>query len=189
MVMSFLYEYFKHPRKIGAVAPSGKNLSKKMMKPINFDTAHVIVEYGPGTGSFTRELVAKRHPDTVLLLIEQNEEFCKHLSHEFSEEKNIHLIHGNAEYVLEYLKAYGFDHADYIVSGLPFTSLPGEISDNVLTATKKALGDKGVFITFQYSLVKRDFFERYLSINDTLKEKWNLPPAYVFVMKNRKMAI
>lgn len=187
--MSFIYEYIKHPRSIGAVAPSGKRLSRKMVKPIDFSAAKVIVEYGPGTGSFTKELIAQRMPETVLILIEQNEEFCRKLSHDLRGEKNIHLIHGNAEFVMEYLKAYGFDHADYIISGLPFTSLPYAISDKVLTATKEALGDRGEFITFQYSLVKRDFFERYLSIKDTLKEMWNLPPAYVFVMKNRKLAI
>ncbi|ETP71999.1 phospholipid N-methyltransferase [Lachnospiraceae bacterium JC7] len=187
--MSFIFEYIKHPRSIGAVAPSGRKLSRKMVKPIDFDTAEVIVEYGPGTGSFTKELIDHRKPETVLFLIEQNEEFCRNLAHRFRGEKNIHLIHGNAEYVMEYLRAYGFDHADYIISGLPFTSLPGEISEKVLNATKTALGDSGEFITFQYSLVKRDFFERYLSINETLKEMWNLPPAYVFVMKNRRLAM
>lgn len=183
--MNFIFEYIKHPRSIGAVAPSGKNLSKKMMKPIDFRSAEVIVEYGPGTGSFTKELVAAKRPGTVLILIEQNKSFCRLLQEEFKNEPNVYLIHGSAADVMTYLRSYGFNKADYIVSGLPFTSLPKEISDNILEATKTALGDRGEFITFQYSHVKEAFFEHYLRITDTLKENWNLPPAYVFVMKNK----
>ena len=62
--MSFILEYIKHPRKIGAVAPSSRCLSRKMMKPIDFSSAEVIVEYGPGTGSFTSELIAGRKPNS-----------------------------------------------------------------------------------------------------------------------------
>jgi phospholipid N-methyltransferase len=99
--------------------------------------------------------------------------------------KNVHIVHGNAENVGTYLKQYGFDHADYIISGLPFTTLPKGVSDSILTATNKALGENGRFITFQYSLVKQRFFRRYFSITDYLREVRNLPPAYVLVMKNR----
>ena len=77
--MGFLLEYLKNPRFIGAVAPSGINLSRGMIRPINFKTAKVIVEYGPGTGSFTRELVIHRNPGTALLLIERNPLFCDEL--------------------------------------------------------------------------------------------------------------
>ena len=77
--MGFLLEYLKNPRFIGAVAPSGINLSRRMIRPINFKTAKVIVEYGPGTGSFTRELVIHRNPGTALLLIERNPLFCDEL--------------------------------------------------------------------------------------------------------------
>lgn len=155
--MNFLFEYLKHPRKIGAVAPSGKRLSHKMMEPINFLSANVIVEYGPGTGSFTRELVKRRRPDTTLILIEQNKHFCKKLEDKFNGAPDLHIINGNAENVNHYLKKYGFQNADYIVSGLPFTSLPKEVSRSILSSTNRALGAKGQFITFQYSLIKCSF--------------------------------
>lgn len=182
--MNFLIEYIKNPRTIGAVAPSGKSLSEKMIMPINFDSAKVIVEYGSGTGSFTRELVIRRRPDTVLILIEQNKNFCRELKRIFRNQPNLHIINGSAENVSKYLADYGFENADYIVSGLPFTSLPEKISDSILTATKKAIRSRGRFITFQYSLVKKKFFERYFRIAGCLKEIKNLPPAYVLVMRN-----
>ncbi|MDE6502387.1 MAG: SAM-dependent methyltransferase [Ruminococcus sp.] len=186
--MNFLIEYIKHPRKIGAVAPSGNSLARKMIIPVDFNSAKVIVEYGSGTGSFTRELVVRRKPDTVLILIEQNRKFCSELEKTFCNQQNLYIINGSAENVNDYLNEHGFKTADYIVSGLPFTSLPANISDNILNATKIALGKKGKFITFQYSLVKKKFFEKYFRICDCLRELKNLPPAYVLVMRNRKIS-
>lgn len=183
--MNFLLEFIKHPRKIGAVAPSGKPLAEKMMQPIDFNSAEVIVEFGPGTGAFTEELIRRREKDTALILVEQNEIFCRGLLKKFAGEPNFHIVHGNAERVKKYLEKYGFSEADYIVSGLPFTSLPSEVSDRILKATGAAIGKGGSFITFQYSLVKKKFFEKYFDISQCLKEIKNLPPAYVFVMKNR----
>lgn len=183
--MSFLIEYIKHPRKIGAIAPSGKCLSRKMMKPIDFSSSDVIVEYGPGTGSFTKELLAHRRAGTTLILIEQNKYFYKKLKNKFGGQPDLYIIYGNAENVNEYLKKYGFQSADYIVSGLPFTTLPKDISDSILTETNQALGKNGKFITFQYSLIKCSFFEQYFKITRYLHEMKKLPPAYVLVMKNQ----
>lgn len=182
--MNFFIEFLKHPRKIGAVAPSGKALAEKMMQPIDFDSAAVIVEYGPGTGAFTEELIKRRKKGTTLILVEQNEIFCRELLKKFAGEPNFHIVHGKAERTQKYLKKYGFSEADHIVSGLPFTSLPPEVSDRILKAAGAAIGKNGSFITFQYSLVKKKFFEKYFDITDCLREIKNLPPAYVFVMKN-----
>ena len=183
--MGIFAEFLKHPRKIGAIAPSGKHLSAEMMTPIDFTSAKVIVEYGPGTGSFTKELITRRSSDTVLILIEQNKTFCEQLWASYGGLPNFFLVHGSAGNVGRCLEACGVHHADYIVSGLPFTSLPAAVSDNILNATKPALGQGGKFITFQYSLVKKKFFEQYFQITDCRKVMRNLPPAYVLVMKNR----
>ena len=182
--MGIFAEFLKHPRKIGAIAPSGKHLSEKMMTPIDFASANVIVEYGPGTGSFTKELIARRRSDTILVLIEQNKTFCERLRASFDDLPNLFIMHGSAGNVGQYLEACGVHSADYIVSGLPFSSLPANVSDSILNATKLALGQEGKFITFQYSLVKKKFLEQYFQITDCRKVIKNLPPAYVLVMKN-----
>ena len=182
--MGIFAEFLKHPRRIGAIAPSGKHLAAKMMMPIDFSSAKVIVEYGPGTGSFTRELVARRRSDTVLILIEQNEAFCEQLRASYGSLPNLFIRHGSAENVSRHLEACGVHSADYIVSGLPFSSLPAAVSDRILNAAKPALGQEGRFITFQYSLVKKKFLEQYFQITDCWRVVKNLPPAYVLVMKN-----
>ena len=182
--MGIFAEFLKHPRRIGAIAPSGRHLAAEMMTPIDFASAKVIVEYGPGTGSFTKELVTRRRSETTLILIEQNETFCEQLRASYGSLPNLFIMHGSAANVGQYLEACGVPGADCIVSGLPFTSLPAALSDQILNAAKPVLGRDGQFITFQYSLVKKKFFEQYFQLTDCRKVIKNLPPAYVLVMKN-----
>lgn len=177
-------QFIRHPRTIGAIAPSGKALAAKMMESVCFSRARCIVEFGPGTGSFTRELIRRKRKNTKLLVIEQNPVFYKKLKEAFESEQNVYLIHGDAQQVNSYLSQYGFQTADYIISGLPFTSLPKAVSENILLATQKAIGAKGRFLTFQYSLAKQKFFMEYFTMTGRLLEFRNLPPAYVLVMKS-----
>ena len=100
-------------------------------------------------------------------------------------QKEVVMILGSAENVNGYLAQYGIKTADYIVSGLPFTSLPKDISEKILLATQRAIGTKGRFLTFQYSLVKRKFFEKYFTIAGCLLELKNIPQAYVMVMRKK----
>lgn len=181
----FFIEFVKHPKTVGAVMPSGKALAEKMMEPIRFDRADCIVEYGPGTGSFTRKLLKYRKEGTKLILIENNPAFYDRLRKEFGMQKEVVIIQGSAENVNGYLRQFGIKTADYIVSGLPFTSLPKDISEKILLATQSAIGTKGRFLTFQYSLVKRRFFEKYFTMADCLLELKNIPPAYVLVMRKK----
>ena len=182
--MNFFVEYLKHPRIIGAVLPSGKNLARQMVAPIHFDTCRCIVEYGPGTGVFTDELARRKKESTRLLVIEQNANFCAELRKKFKNVPNVFILHGDAGRVEDYLKRYGIDHADYIVSGLPIASLPKAVAKDILNATRRAMGRSGSFITFQYTLLKKRLFTEYFRIAHTSYEVKNFPPAYVLTMQN-----
>lgn len=181
----FLIQFLKNPRGIGAVAPSSKVLAEKMMEPINFRTAECIVEYGPGTGSFTKELIRRKREETVLILIEQNASFCRELKSKYGKRENVYIIEGSAENARKYLAACKCPAADYIVSGLPFTSLKKELTRKIFINTRRVLGQNGIFITFQYSMLKRKMFEQYFKIVGCKKEIRNFPPAYVLVMKTK----
>lgn len=183
-MLDFLIQYIKNPRTIGAVAPSSKYLSSEMIKNVDFNNARLIVEYGAGTGSFSEEIIKRKKSETVLILIEQNIEFCKILNEKFHNSPNVKIVHGSAENVVSIIKKSGFEKADYIISGLPFTSLPEKISENIFTATQKVIGKKGKFITFQYSMIKCNFFSRYFRISAVEYVKKNIPPAYVLTFQN-----
>jgi len=164
---------------VGAVMPSSKYLARKMVKSINFNDARYIVEYGAGTGVFTNEILKYRKTDTIVLLFENNIEFYNLLKEKYEREPNLYIINDSAAHVGKYLLEHNAEMADYIVSGLPFASLPPEVSTNILTATKKYLKPGGRFITFQYTLLKKDFIQQFFSGIDINREIRNVPPAYV----------
>ncbi|MCL2197515.1 MAG: methyltransferase [Defluviitaleaceae bacterium] len=182
--LKFILQYILKPRTTGAILPSSRFLARKMVENINFESAKCIVEYGSGTGVFTENLLAKRQENTTLLLLERNDDFCKILRDKYKNEKNIHIINDSAENIGKYLEQHGFTHADFVISGLPFASLPQDVSNNILTQTVKFLSPEGSFTTFQYSLLKMDFFSRYFSTYTKKREIRNIPPAHILTFKN-----
>lgn len=183
---AFLKQYLLHPHSVGAVAPSGRGLARKMAQPVDFAHASLIIEYGPGTGAFTRELLSRKRADTRLVLIERNDEFYRDIKARFDGKDNTTVLHGGAEEADRLVEALGFSHADAVVCGLPFASLPKTVSTAVFRATRRLIGDDGVFITFQYTMLKKKMFQRHFRITDCLLEWLNLPPAFVLVMRRRE---
>ena len=179
----FLREYLSAPNTVGALAPSSRHLAASMTASIDFDKAHCIVEYGAGTGVFTKVVAARKRRDTTYIVIEQNDRFYEMLRKQFHGMPGVVLIHGDAGNVCDFLREQGFRHADYIISGLPFTSLPRQVSHRVLSQTQKAIGTEGVFTTFQYTLLRKTFLENYFNIQRIVRVWRNLPPAYVLDMK------
>ncbi|WP_438421282.1 class I SAM-dependent methyltransferase [Bacillus siamensis] len=176
----FLFQYIIKPRTVGAVLPSSHFLAEKMTGKIDFHKAEYIVEYGPGMGVFTKKLLEKRQPGTMILLIEQNEEFYALLKEKYKEEQNLFIVHGSAEHIESHMKEHGIPYADYVVSGLPFASLPKKVSADILTNTAKILKDNGEFITFQYTQYKKALIEQFFPQIEVRREIRNIPPAYVF---------
>jgi len=181
---NFIIQYFKDRRTVGAVAASSEKLAYKMVEDVNFLNASCIVEYGSGTGAFTEKILNKKKHSTIFIAIECNINFYEILKNKFRDEKNFILINGSVENIKEYLNKYNIDKVDYIVSGLPFTSLPDAMSNRILKVTKEILKDKGEFITFQYTLLKIKFFKSYFSNIKRKEVLLNLPPAYVLKCKN-----
>lgn len=182
--IKFLVEYLRSPRIVGAVAPSSERLAVKMVRGIDFKNSKCIVEYGPGIGVFTDKLAKRKNKDTLLILLEYNKEFCKQLEELYNEDDNIIIINDSAENVDIYLEKYNIKKVDYVVSGLPFASLPKSVSNKILKKTKSILKKDGLFITFQYTLLKKEFIASYFKEIELERVVLNVPPAYVLSCKN-----
>ncbi len=185
-ISDFIKQYVKNPRTVGAVAPSSEKLANRMIEDINFLNASCIVEYGPGTGVFTEKILNKKKDSTIFIAIEYNMDFYKILKEKFKDETNFILINDSAENLKEYLGIYGVYKVDYIISGLPFASLPEVMSKKILSVTKEILKGKSEFITFQYSLFKMKLFRTYFGKIKKKKVLLNFPPAYVLKCRIHK---
>jgi phosphatidylethanolamine/phosphatidyl-N-methylethanolamine N-methyltransferase len=176
---SFLKQFFKDKRMVGAMRPSSRFLSEKMLRPIDFEQAEVIVELGPGTGVFTKEILRKMKPNASLLVFELNDEFFKQISHEIKDPRAI-LIHDSAEHIDVYLKKHQLSEADYVVSSLPLAVFPQQLKQNILEKSYDCLKVGGKYIQFQYSLnAKKMLKSKFHKMNITFTPL-NFPPAFVY---------
>lgn len=178
-MIKFLKQYIKNPFKVGAIAPSTIYLAEEIIKNIDFHNAKCIVEYGAGTGVFTKEIIKKSSQNTKILVFESNKQFYIDLKKEYKNYSNVIIINDGAENILKYLEKNNIQEVDYIISGLPFSSMPKDITDKIIKNTNIALSNKGEFRTFQYSLVKKKLFEKNFNKITHTKIYKNLPPAYV----------
>lgn len=178
----FFIQYLLHPRSVGAVKPSSPFLAEKMLSAVRFDRAACIVELGAGTGVFTEQIV-KRLGAAQFLVFEVNRSFCKTLRQRYAHLPNVHIIHDSAEHLGDYLRKYHGKPADAVISGLPFASLPADVSNRILAACAANLKPCAPFITFQYTLLKRRLIGQYFPLIQIRREYRNLPPAYIFVCR------
>jgi len=184
MVLNFLGQYFRDPRGIGAVAPSWPALARAMVDAVDLANARAIVEYGPGTGVFTAELIARRAPGTRIVAIERNADFCRHLRDRFRGVDDLAIVEGSAADVARIVIDQGIARVDHILSGLPLSSLPADVSEAILRETAALIGDHGRFILFQYSRYRRTMLARHFGHITSRHVLANLPPAYVFACDN-----
>ncbi|CEG27083.1 class I SAM-dependent methyltransferase [Bacillus sp. B-jedd] len=182
--IKFFLQYLFYPRKVGAVLPSSEYLAEKMIETIEFQSANYIVEYGAGTGVFTEKILKYRKPNTIVMLFESNKMFYETLREKFKEENNLIIINDTAENIDKYIKQHGFPYIDYVISGLPFASLPKNVSNGILNKSRTFLKNGGRFITFQYTLLKRELFNQHFEQIDIKREYRNVPPAFVLSCHN-----
>jgi phospholipid N-methyltransferase len=174
----FLSEVFKSKGTIGALSPSSSYLAKKMLEPIDFSVAKCIVEYGPGTGVFTKKMLHKMLPESLLLVFEINPIFCEELKN--IQDSRLIIIEDSAEKIGDYLKKYSFEKADYVVSSLPFAMIPDEIVNSILQNSNQFLSEKGKYIQFQYSQNALSKLKSIFPKIDTQFTLLNIPPAFIF---------
>ena len=61
MYWDFLRGFIKNPVGVSTVAPSSHFLARQIISNTDISSASVIVEYGPGTGAFTPEILRKKN--------------------------------------------------------------------------------------------------------------------------------
>ena len=71
-------------------------------------------------------------------------------------------------------------HADYVLSGLPFSTLPPGVGDAIAEATAKVIRPGGAFLVYQFSPKVRDFIEPHFEPIKRGFEWINVPPATLF---------
>ena len=176
---SFLQTAIKSMRTTGAVWPSSEGLIRKMLSPVHWESAELIVELGAGSGAITRRILSKMRPDATLLSYEINPDFHHELV--AIKDPRLKLVFESAEALPEHHLFDNAKKADAVISALPLAIIPFRTTVGIINAIKDILTSRGVYVQFQYSLHSHAMLKR--SFNDiNLKfELINIPPAVVYV--------
>ena len=156
----FFEEFLRHPVMVGSIIPSSGFTIRKMLAPVKWDECKLFVEYGPGVGTFCQPVLDRLPRDGTLLVIDTNAGFIDYLQSTIRDSRFL-AVHGSAEDVEDIVRAHGHDHADYVLSGLPFSTLPEGVAPRIAEATYRVVRPGGAFLTYQFSKVARNYTARH----------------------------
>ena len=175
----FFKGFVKHPVMVGSIIPSSRFTIAKMLARVDWDNCHLFVEYGPGVGTFCRPVLQRLRRDGRLIVIDTNPDFIAYLQRSIGDSRFTAVL-GSAADVEDIVRAHGFDHADYVLSGLPFSTLPEGVGPEIAAATHRVLRPGGAFLVYQFSAKARDFMARHFTRIDRDFEPLNVLPVQLF---------
>jgi phospholipid N-methyltransferase len=175
----FARTFFRNPIMLGSVIPSSRFLIKGVLDPIDWHRAKVIVEYGPGVGTITRDILQRMRADAQLIVIEMNGEFVRFLRDTFHDGR-LHVVEGSAADVRKVLAERGLEGADYIISGIPLGSMPATLREHIVREARAALVSGGEFVVYQFTSRVLPELKRVFNVVEQGREWLNVLPAHLF---------
>lgn len=172
----FLRGFIEEPRMVGSIIPSSRAVIEAMLAPVDWSRCRLFVEYGPGVGTFCRPVLDRLPRDGHLLVIDTNPLFIDYLRRTIGDSRFTAVL-GSAEAVEEIVAACGHDGANFVLSGLPFSTLPEGVGPEIVAATERVIRPGGAFLTYQFSGAARDLTLRHFDRVDTDFVWANLPPC------------
>lgn len=157
-----------------------------MVEEIDWKNARGVVEYGPGTGVFTAEILARLDPAAKFFAIERSPALCQLVRQRCPQAT---VLEETVENVERLCAQQGIETVDAVICGLPWASFPEALQTACLDAMLRVLRPGGQFATFAYwqGLLLpagrrfRDRLHDRFSEVKTSPTAWrNLPPAFVY---------
>lgn len=186
MKLRFLSSFLRHPIATGAIAPSSLHLAREMVGWIDWDDVATCVEFGPGTGAFTSQILRAMNEGTHFFTVEQNQMFAAAMAKKFPD---VDTYCRSAADIAELCDVRGVAHIDCILCGLPWASFPDRLQHNLMVAIVSSLRKNGCFCTFAYLQgtvlpagirFKRLLHASFSSVSRSRIVWRNLPPAFVY---------
>jgi len=186
--LTFFLAWLANPRRVGAIVPSSAALADAITADLSPASAPVI-ELGPGTGVFTRSIIARGIPEHRLALIEYCADFADKLQRDFPRA----YVHRMDATRLQHVELFGGEPAGAVVSGIPLLLMPAKSVIALLEGAFERLRPDGAFYQFTYGRdapIARSVLDRLglkaMRIGGTLA---NFPPAAVYRVRRRSSRI
>lgn len=187
--IQFLQAFFKNPLKVGAITPSSPDLAQKMLEDICPGRDSVILELGVGTGAITKFIRRRVKNGRSYLGIELDRNLVRSLNRKFPDLK---IIRGNACQSFLLHRRSGLGEVKYIISCLPFVSIPNEVVRRILGEIDKFMDRGCLFRTFQYA--HGYYLPSAIKLREHMRKRYgpaeksplivkNVPPAYTLTWR------
>ncbi len=175
----FFEGFLRHPVMVGSIIPSSRFTIARMLAPVKWEECRLFVEYGPGIGTFCRPVLERLRRDGELIVIDTNPLYIDYLRATIRDSRFTAVL-GSADDVEDIVAAHGHTHADYVLSGLPFSTLPDGVGPAIAAATHRVLRPGGAFLIYQFSACARNFIARHFSRIDQSFEWRNVLPCRLY---------
>ncbi|MEX2599113.1 MAG: methyltransferase domain-containing protein [Dehalococcoidia bacterium] len=174
---SFLREFVRARRIVGAVAPTSKGVGRRMAQLAGVRDARSIAEFGPGTGAITHELLDALPADGRLWGFEIYPPFVQHLS-ETIKDPRLTVLTESAEAIAGLRERETSDGFDAVISSIPFSLIGPEQTFAILRAVSQSLRPGGIFVALQYHprYLAPHLRAEFASVEREVYP-WNIPPA------------
>lgn len=182
-ILLFGRNFIKHPKMLGSLIPSSRFLVNKVLGEVDWPRARVFLEYGPGVGTFTTEILRRMRPDAVLIALETNADFVRFLRAKIHDDR-LDVIHGSAVEADSVLARLNLSHADYVISGIPYTTIPPEVREAILRKTHSVLHPNGAFLVYQFTRTVLPHLQQVFGRVQQDFEPLNVMPARLFFCRH-----
>jgi phosphatidylethanolamine/phosphatidyl-N-methylethanolamine N-methyltransferase len=180
----FLRGFARNPSQVGSLVPSSRYLEQRLVRGARLSRARTAVELGPGTGGTTAAFLQAMAPNARLLAVELDGDFHDYVRAAVDDPR-LALECGSAERLPEFLAKHHLPAPDAIISGIPFSTMPPDVSDRIAAAIAQVLRPGGRFVAYQVRAHVASFVTPYLGEPETQWEVVNVPPMRVFTWIKR----
>lgn len=172
-------EFLRHPQDVGSAFPASRQLVEAVLEPVDLSAVRLVVEYGPGSGRFTRALLERMPDDSHLVAIDVSPRFTRHLQQTI-QDRRLHAVTESAQQVAGVLQALRLKGVDLVVTGIPFSTMDRNVGAKIVGASAALMNPQGQLIAYQM----RDAVEPMLQQSFAQVERtrcWrNMPPCHIF---------
>lgn len=175
--LTYLKSFFKD-KDVASVTPTSRFCVRHVCQPIDFSNDITVVEYGAGSGVFSRYLLENMTPDSKLALFETNDLLFEKLQ-EITDSR-LSIYQDSVEFVNQVLPDDFIGKTDFIISGIPFSFLDEETKSSILSQSYKLLRGGGAFLAYQTSGHLKEPLQETFGNVQTDWEWRNIPPMTIY---------
>ena len=178
----FLARFLKSPKQVASIIPSSAMMVRRVSDKMNLARPCVVAEYGPGEGVHTREMLKRSHPESKFLLFELDPAFCRDLERQFADDARVTVIQADCATLPQELAKQNLSRCDYVLSGIPFSTMEVNKKRQILRNTHDSLAPGGNFVIYQVTNeLRRHATPEIFPRADSEYFLQNIPPMFITV--------